>query len=260
MGFRIAQLSDIHFGGENKAATAAAIDYVKDCSIDLVVLAGDLTVQGRPHEFTAAKAWADALSAPKIVTPGNHDSPYGVDRLLSPFGRFQDHFGESEGACWASDEAFVLAVNTARGIQPRANWSKGQISRAQIGYVKERIARRKPGAAAIVACHHPLMEMIGGPMSGQVWRGERAARAFSEAGVDLVLTGHVHVPFAMAFGFGDGRTYAVGSGTLSVRERGTPPSFNLIETGGDSHKVSAMAWTGSHFETWRTWALPRRGA
>ena len=258
MSFRIAQLSDIHFGGENKAATTAAIDFVRGGAIDLVVLAGDLTVQGRPHEFTAAKAWAEALPAPKIVTPGNHDTPYGVDRLFKPFGRFERHFGESEGACWASEEAFVLAVNTARGIQPRANWSKGQISPAQIRYVCERVGRRKAGAAAIVACHHPLMEMIGAPMSAQVWRGERAARVFAEAGVDLVLTGHVHAPFAMPFGFGDGKTYAVGSGTLSVRERGVPPSFNVIEGGTDTLTVSAMAWSGSHFETWRTWALPRR--
>jgi len=260
LNLRIAQLSDIHFGGENRAAAEAAIEAVKRAKVDLVVLAGDLTVQGRPSEYAAAKAWADALPDPKLVTPGNHDAPYGVERLLRPFHRFEEHFGEPEGACWENGGAMVLAINTARGIQPRANWSKGQVSPEQIGYVRTRLGRRAPGALAVLVCHHPLTEMLGGPMTGQVWRGERAAREFSEAGLDLVLTGHIHAPFAMPFGFGDGHTYAVGSGTLSTRERGTPPSFNLIETTADTHAVSAVAWTGSHFETWRTWALPRRPA
>jgi 3',5'-cyclic AMP phosphodiesterase CpdA len=257
---RVAQLSDIHFGGENKAAAAAAVDEVKRAEVDLVVLAGDLTVQGRPREYAAAKAWADALPDPKLITPGNHDAPYGVERLFRPFHRFEENFGEAEGACWENEEAMVLAINTARGMQPRANWSKGQVSPDQIRYVSSRLQRRAPGALAVLVCHHPLVEMIGGPMTALVWRGEEAARAFAAAGLDLVLTGHIHAPFAMPIGLGDGHTFAVGCGTLSLRERGTPPSFNIIETTADTHVVSAVAWTGSHFETWRTWALPRRPA
>ncbi len=256
--FRIAQLSDIHFGGENPDAVAAAVNYVAAAEVDLVVLSGDLTVSGKVLEYEAAKAWAEALPGPKLITPGNHDAPYGIERLYGPFNRFERYFGESEGACWENGAALAVCVNTARGIQPRANWSKGQISEDQITYACRRFTRRAPGALAVLVCHHPLMEMLGGPMTAKTWRGEKAARVLAHAGADLVLTGHIHAPFAMAFGFGDGRTYAVGSGTLSIRERGVPPSFNLIETTAETITVSAVAWTGSHFEPWRSWALPRR--
>jgi hypothetical protein len=68
----------------------------------------------------------------------------------------------------------------------------------------------------------------------------------------------VHTPFAFALPLHDGKTYSVGAATLSLRERGTPAGFNVIETDAHTIRVAALAWTGSHFETARTWALPRR--
>jgi hypothetical protein len=73
-----------------------------------------------------------------------------------------------------------------------------------------------------------------------------------------VLSGHIHAPFAWSYPFGDGRTHAVGAGTLSVRERGVPPSFNVVEIERAAMRIAALAWTGSHFEPYRTWSLDRR--
>jgi predicted phosphodiesterase len=101
--------------------------------------------------------------------------------------------------------------------------------------------------------------MIGGPMTARVRGGEAAARRFCEARVDLILTGHIHAPFAMPLPYGDGMTYAVGAGTLSLRERGVPASYNLVEVGETAVTVTARGWTGSHYEPWRTWSLARRG-
>ncbi len=68
----------------------------------------------------------------------------------------------------------------------------------------------------------------------------------------------MHIPFAHPLAFGDGKTYAVGAGTLSVRQRGSPPGFNLIEADAETLTVTALGWTGAHLEPQRTWALPRR--
>ena len=80
---------------------------------------------------------------------------------------------------------------------------------------------------------------------GRVWGGPAAARRFAEAGVDLVLTGHIHAPFAWPYPFGDARTYGVGAGTLSLRERGVPPGFNLNRLTGDVIAVPTQAGTFS---------------
>jgi 3',5'-cyclic AMP phosphodiesterase CpdA len=257
---RLVHLSDLHFGGENVAAVAAAGDYVNAGGFDLIVVSGDLTRYGAPEEFAAAAAWLQTLQGPRLVTPGNHDAPYFAvaERVFAPFHRFVKWIGPAPAQSYRAQGLAVRGINTARGPQPRINWSKGQIARRQVERALDAFSAAPPEDARIVVCHHPLAEMIGGPMTARVWGGPSAARAFAEGGVDLVLSGHIHVPFAWPYPYADGRTYAVGAGTLSIRERGVPPSFNVVEIERAAIRVAALAWTGSHFEPYRTWSLDRR--
>jgi hypothetical protein len=62
----------------------------------------------------------------------------------------------------------------------------------------------------------------------------------------------------LPYAFADERTYAIGCGTLSVRERGVPASFNMIEADEDAIRIKALSWTGSTFEAYRTWSVDRR--
>lgn len=257
---RLAHLSDIHFGGENVAAVTGAAEVLRDGEFDLTIISGDLTQFGEIGEFEAAAAWIKTLPGPVLVTPGNHDAPYiaWFERFFSPFGRFQRLIGQVEGQTHVSPGLAVFGVNTARGVQPRANWSKGQISRSQTERARDWLCATPAGQLKVLVCHHPLTEMIGGPMTARVWGGEAAAKAFSECRVDLVLSGHIHAPFAWPYPFGDAKTYAAGAGTLSLRERGVPAGFNIVEADEREIHVKAQAWKGSHYETARTWSLDRR--
>lgn len=257
---RIAHLSDIHFGGENVAAVSGVAEMLHAEPFDLTIISGDVTQFGEIAEFEAAAAWIKTLPGPVLVTPGNHDSPYiaFVERFFTPFGRFKRLIGQVDGQTYVGDGFVVRGVNTARGVQPRANWSKGQISHKQTREARDWLCAAPDDQLKIMVVHHPLTEMIGGPMTGKVWGGPAAAKAVSECRVDLVLSGHIHAPFALPYPFGDERTYAAGAGTLSVRERGVPAGFNIIEADDREILVTAKAWHGSHFETFRTWALERR--
>jgi 3',5'-cyclic AMP phosphodiesterase CpdA len=257
---RLAHLSDIHFGGENVAAVRRAAEILSEQAFDLVIVSGDLTQFAEAPEFEAAAAWLKAIPRPQLVTPGNHDAPYlaWYERFFCPFRRYERAIGPHWVQTHAAPGLAVRGLNTARGVQPRLNWSKGQISREQADDAAAWFEKADPAALRIVVCHHPLMEMIGGPMTAKVWGGEAAAAVFAQAKVDLVLSGHIHAPFALPYPFGDGRTYAAGAGTLSVRERGVPPGFNIVEADADEVRIMAQAWTGSAFETARTWALDRR--
>lgn len=258
MKARLAHLSDIHFGGENVAAVAVAAERIRNAAYDLTIVSGDLTRYAEDHEFETAAEWLATLPEPKLVTPGNHDAPYlaWLERVFAPFRRFERYIGPAPVQDYRHGGLAVHGLNTARGAQPRLNWSKGQISVTQ---ARAAAAWFRPDDRfRIVVVHHPLIEMIGGPMTAKVWGGEKAAAAFAEAEVDLVLSGHIHAPFTWPYPHGDRRTYAVGAGTLSVRERGVPPGFNEIEIEDECIRVTALAWTGSHFEPWRTWALDRR--
>ena len=92
MALRILHLSDIHFGGENVRALAAARAYALAEPFDLLVISGDLTQTGSKPQFAAASAWIAALPAPVMALPGNHDTPWlGLaQRVFDPFGRFSD--------------------------------------------------------------------------------------------------------------------------------------------------------------------------
>ncbi len=259
---RIAHLSDIHFGGENRDAVAAARAWLADNPPDLTVISGDLTRFGQPQEFDAAAAWVASLDGPRFLTPGNHDTPWAGlwQRITNPFALYESHFGEPCGASWSDKAMTLAAVNTARGIQIRLNWSKGEISRKQTDQANKTLGSRPVGNLGVMVCHHPLAEMVGGPMTARVRGGEAAAKRLCDNKTDLILTGHIHSPFAMALPYGDRRTYAVGASTLSVRERGSPAGFNVVDFDAETIKVRALAWTGSTFEPWRDWSFPRREA
>ncbi len=256
---RILHMSDIHFGAENTMAVAAAADFAKSAPFDLLVVSGDITQDGKPIEFEAASRWYDILPGPKMITPGNHDMPQvNPERIWHPFGRYERRFGPPGSAWFDGAGMAVRAFNTARGIQFRPNWSKGALSRGQASAVAHDLTAADAALLKVAVCHHPLVEVPDGPMTARVIGGPAGAQLMAEAGVDMILSGHVHTAFAFPLPFGDGHTYSVGAATLSLRERGAPGGFNVIETDATTIRVTALAWTGSHFEPARTWALPRR--
>lgn len=258
---RILHFSDVHFGVEHKAAVAAALEFAHARAPDLVLITGDITQQGFGREFEAAARWIRAMPEPVFVTVGNHDVPYWnlAARLFWPWRRFERTVGHpAHDHEFRSSRLMVRGVTTARGAQLRANWSKGVIDLDQTRRAAQALQGAPDGALKVLACHHPLIEMIGAPMTGEVKRGRAAAHIFAEAGVDLVMTGHVHVPFALPIDLSDRCSYAVGCGTLSLRERGARPGFNSVEWDEREIHITAMAWTGLRFDAQRTWSLQRR--
>jgi len=258
---RVLQFSDVHFGCEHVHAVATALDYAHATPHDLVLITGDITQQGFPGEFAAAGEWIRAMPQPVFVTVGNHDVPYWdvMARLFWPWRAFERATGHpAHDHEFRRDNLMVRGVTTARGWQARPNWSKGVIDLDQTRRAAEALRNAPIGALRVLACHHPLIEMIGAPMTGEVKRGDKAALIFAEAGVDLITTGHVHVPFALGIDLSDRCSYAIGCGTLSHRERGAPPSFNRIEWDAHEIVVTAVVWTGQRFEDHQTWRLPRR--
>ena len=257
MAFRILHLTDIHFGCENWQALAAVEAYVRAAEFDLLLATGDITQLGKREEFEAARDWFQGLPGPQLMTPGNHDTPwYGlIQRVFSPFGRYEKALGPAAGDGFDKPGLRVRAMNSARGWQVRLNWSKGNVSRRQARRTAAQLAAAPSGDYRILVCHHPLLEEPGEPITSRTRGGHRAARAMAAAGVDVVVTGHLHAPFVFPLPYGDGQTYAVGGGTLSLRERGVRPTFNVIELDGAVMNVTAMGWDGTTLSSLREWTV-----
>ena len=179
-GFKLVQLSDVHFGGEHRDAVEAAVERIQAEQPDLVIGAGDITKDGALTEFASAQAWFARLPQPQLITPGNHDLPYKgaaevLERVAAPWRRYQARLGPAGSVSWRDSRATVVTLNSARAVQARLNWSKGAVSRRQVREVCAVLGQAEPQGLKIVACHHPLIEMIGGPMTARVRGGTTPA-------------------------------------------------------------------------------------
>jgi len=240
---RLFHVSDVHFGREDRAAIAWFDDLVHKEQPDAVIMTGDLTLQARRSEFANGLAWLQGLGVPVTVEVGNHDLPYFnlFERFFRPYRRFLSVEKMIETPLELAGVTIVPMVTTAR-FQWRLNWSKGYVSQGELAKTLALVRAARPGTRVFIACHHPLIEPHT-RTSAQTHRGAEALQALAEAGVEAVLTGHVHDPFDIAHDVGGHQVRLIGAGTLSERTRDTPPSFNEIRIAPDGFSVKVRALT-----------------
>lgn len=230
---RLFHISDIHFGLEDPRALAWLVDCVEREKPDAVALTGDLTMRARHHEFAAACRWISALKVPVTVEVGNHDLPYfnPIERFLDPYRRFRSIEHVVERPLDIDGIAIVPLKTTARA-QWRFNWSKGHVGERALAECLARIDALPAGTVTLVACHHPLVE-AGTKGNALTRNGGKALAELARRGVAGVLSGHVHDAFDLIHPTANGPVRMIGAGTLSLRTRSTPPSFNdlTIENG-----------------------------
>jgi 3',5'-cyclic AMP phosphodiesterase CpdA len=236
-------LSDTHFGTEQPAIVDAARKLAADEQPTVVVLSGDITQRARGPQFAAARAFCDSLKVQNLLTlPGNHDIPlYNMAaRVVSPYRGYMKAFGKDLDPELDLPDMLVIGVNTTRPERHK----DGEVSPAQIERVVQRLKLARPGQLRVVVTHQPACVMRAEDEPDRLHGGEEAVQAWARGGADLVLGGHIHLPYVSdvcARSEGAPRAmYCVQAGTaFSLRVRhGTPNSVNLIrwtapEPGGE---------------------------
>jgi 3',5'-cyclic AMP phosphodiesterase CpdA len=225
------QISDTHFGTEQPSVVEALLALVARQRPDVCVLSGDITQRARPAQFRAAKAFIDRLGTPVLAIPGNHDIPlFNLwARLTRPYARYAKAFGTDLEPVHASPDLLVLGVNTTRAWRHK----NGEVSATQIERVARRLSAASPQQLRVVVVHQPaaVTEARDRP---DLLRGHAAAlRAWSAAGADLVLGGHIHLPYTLAQQGLARRLWVVQAGTaVSTRTSpGVPNSVHILRWG-----------------------------
>ncbi|MBU6266855.1 MAG: metallophosphoesterase [Sphingomonadales bacterium] len=240
-------VSDLHFGMEDRAALDWFAHEVAEVRPDGVICTGDLTMRGRTREFAAAADYLGGLPVPVSVEPGNHDMPYywePITRLARPHARFEV-LRKAVHRDLAIAEVALVSLPTIAPAQWRLNWSKGRVASKDLAHALAHLGANKEGGAGklrLVACHHPLIE-AGTHATASTRGGPRALAALARAGVDAVLSGHVHDAFDRVVEAGGLPIRVIGAGTLSERVRSTRPSYNRLEwsvAGGLSVTVRSL--------------------
>jgi 3',5'-cyclic AMP phosphodiesterase CpdA len=230
------QISDPHFGTEQVPVLQALHELAAALSPDLVVLSGDITQRARRAQFDAARRFVDRLGARALIAiPGNHDLPLitnVVTRLAAPYANYRHAFGQALEGTHETEQLLVQWLNTTRPWRHK----HGELSAEQISRVSDRLRGATPAQLRVVVLHHPIWALRASDEANLVRGHREAIAAWTDAGVDLVLGGHIHLPYLHALPAAPGRSpaWAVQAGTaLSARVRdGVPNSVNLLRCGG----------------------------
>ena len=225
---RLFHASDLHFGKEDQGALDWFAACVRAEKPDAVAITGDLTMRARHHEFAACCDWILSLDVPVTVEVGNHDLPYWnlAERFIDPYRRIRKIEALVEREIDLPGLSIVPLKTTARA-QMRLNWSRGWVGRGPLKRALTAIDALPPNHLVLVTAHHPLVE-AGTKGRALTTGGNRALAALAKAGAAAVLTGHVHDPFDLIQQTPQGPIRMIGAGTLSMRIRSTPASFNEL--------------------------------
>lgn len=238
---RILHLSDPHFGAERPDVVEALVAFGHEIAPTAVVLSGDVTQRARAAQFEAAGRFLARLPpVPRLVIPGNHDIPLFnlFGRFLDPYAGFRRLAGPQDGAVCDMDGLLVLGVRTTR----RWRHVQGSVSRMQVDAVAERLRRAAPGQLRVVVVHQPVWVPLAVERKNLLRGRELAIRSWAQAGADLILGGHIHLPFVQPLRGGPPDASRV----IWVVQAGTAVSHRVRNHAGNSVNVIEWLWRSGH--------------
>ncbi len=237
-------LSDLHFGRVNSALVNPLLEVAQRLAPDLTVISGDFTQRARRLEYKAAQAFLARLTKPRLVVPGNHDIPLWdvIRRFASPLGRYRRYITGDLAPFFRDEEIAVLGINTARSLTRKY----GRINERQIAHARAVFAEAGTGLTKVVVTHHPF-DLPPGTHHRLVGRSAMAMRGLAAAGVDLILSGHLHLQHtgltAKRYRIeGHSALVAQTGTTISTRGRGEANSFNFIRIEPAAIEIEAYLW------------------
>ncbi|MFM2345532.1 MAG: hypothetical protein RL654_285 [Pseudomonadota bacterium] len=234
---RLLHLSDPHFGTERPGVLDALERLVACTRPQVLVLSGDITQRATATQFARARAWLDRLPVPhRLVIGGNHDIPLFdlAERLRHPYRRLGAAFGPEREPQLDLPDWRVLALDTTRWWRHR----DGTLSRAQIARAAGALQAAAPGQIRVVVTHHPLQVTRTSDEVHRPTRHREALAAWADAGADLLLSGHVHLPAVVPVASAPQTTHRIWSiqaGTAVSRRlrAGIPNTVMLLEALSD---------------------------
>jgi 3',5'-cyclic AMP phosphodiesterase CpdA len=213
---KIAHISDLHFASSLFVQKWAdnITKKIEEERPDLLVVTGDLTTEGYIPEFELAKGFLDRLEVKdKLIVPGNHDARnlgYTVfEELIGP--RFP---------CYRGREVTVLGLDST---EPDVD--DGHVGREHYDTIRTSFAGPP---VRILALHHHLIPIPGTGRERQIpTDAGDLLGVCKEVGVDIVLSGHKHLPWTWNL---DGCLFITAATSTTRRLKGrSRPAMGLLE-------------------------------
>ena len=220
---RIAVIADPHLSTEETGTskvfhrTAERLQSaVEDCNerdVDAVLSVGDLTKDGAPWEYQRVDEILEALEAPFVAVPGNHDVPkapkeeyqHGDDHEVPLLERFVEMYTPGELPFTMEIGGIdLIGLNTSSNADGSLrNSHEGEVTAEEVRWLDETLTRTND---PVVMMHHntpnmytQLREYIDSvhpemSVPPETRTPEPLIDVLQKHEVPLVLTGHLHMP------------------------------------------------------------------
>ena len=252
---RILHISDLHLGRSTGSEPLAALrELIPGLDPEILVVTGDLTHRGRPAELERARELLESLGLPLLPVPGNHDIPYVFPTRFTRTREAWERVFATAQPVYFSDRLAIIGMNSVRPWRQQG----GALESSQLDRLAPKLEGAQAGALRTVALHHHL--------AAPPWRAahkrpvrkrDLVLQRLVSAGVELVLSGHIHqsavaerrefevvehdqrssIVLATAAGFGRPRP----------QRRGEAIGFNLYDSNPATISVATWCWTGDTF-------------
>ena len=252
----IAHISDLHFSSTTRPLQDALRRALIAANPALVAISGDLTQRAREAQFAEAQEFVESLPQRLLMIPGNHDVPLYdlIQRFLSKSARFRQYICNDPMPVYHDPALCVVGVDSTRAftLDPYGFWKNGTLSHAQLELLREKFKAAEHGALKVLVMHHPLVNPWDGGTRDTVRGRMRIISILEQIGVDVVLSGHLHMAYrAYAPMFDPGQQHnilCIQAGTaISTRLRHEPNSLNLLAWDGAKLGVTVMRYNGPEF-------------
>lgn len=162
---------------------------------DLVVLSGDITQRATKSQFAAARRFVRSLQRPVLAIPGNHDIPlFNIfARVFNPYGAYRQAMGPVLEPVVEQEGLLVIGLNSTSAYRHE----RGKINWGQIDRVAKKLRQAGPDVLRVVVLHHPVRMPATNNHHDLLIGRDAAVTAWVEAGADLILGGHIHLPYVL---------------------------------------------------------------
>ena len=252
---RILHISDLHLGhGATSEPITALRELIPELAPQILVVTGDLTHRGRRAELELARELLDSVGLPLLAVPGNHDIPYAFPTRFTRTREAWEAVFSTTEPVYMSDRLAIVGMNSVRPWRQQG----GALESSQLDGLAQKLEGAHASALRIVALHHHL--------AAPPWRAARkrpvrkrdlVLERFASAGVELVVSGHVHqsaVAQRQEFEIVDDDQQksivlatAAGFGRPRPDRRGEALGFNFYDFDPRSISVVTWSWSGGTF-------------
>jgi 3',5'-cyclic AMP phosphodiesterase CpdA len=220
---KIAHISDLHFASSLFVQKWAdnVTKKIEEEHPDLLVVTGDLTTEGYIPEFELAKSFLDQLDVKdKLIVPGNHDA-----RNLG-YTIFEEMIGP-RFPCYKGSGVTVMGLDSTK-----PDVDDGHVGREHYDAIRQNLSGP---SVRVLALHHHLIPIPGTGRERQIPADAGDLLGIcKEVPVDIVLSGHKHLPWTWNL---DGCLFITAATSTTRRLKGrSRPAMGLLEI--EDHELS----------------------